>query len=174
MGRSLLLVWYLLCLVPLTGLAAPGRDPSNYFFNDTFGNFTDELKAAREQGKQGILLFFEQADCPFCHYMKQNVLNQPQVQAYYRKHFLNFPVDIQGDVEITDFHGHQVTEKDFAKVKRVRATPVIAFYDLQGNEIFRYTGSTSGVAEFMLMGKYVDDGIYKKMSFVRYKRAQLN
>lgn len=172
MGRRLLLAWCLLCLVPLASFAAPGRDPANYFFNDTFGNFSDELKTAHTQGKQGILLFFEQAECPFCHYMKQNVLNQPEVQDYYRKHFLNFPVDIEGDVEITDFHGHPISEKEFAKLHRVRATPVIAFYDLKGKEIFRYTGSTSGVAEFMLMGKYITDGIYKKMPFVKYKRMQ--
>ena len=173
MGRRLLLAWYLLCMVPLIAVAAPGRDPFNYFFNDTFGNFADELQTARHEGKQGVLLFFEQADCPFCHYMEQNVLNQPEVQAYYRKHFLSFPVDILGDVAITDFRGRQTTEREFAKVTRVRATPVFAFYDLKGKQIFRYTGSTSGVAEFMLMGRYVVDGTYSKMPFVKYKREQL-
>jgi len=155
--------------------AAGPRDPGKYFFNQSLGDFQDELAAAKAQGKDGILLFFEQAECPFCHRMKQTVLNQPEVQKYYRKHFLCFPVDIEGDVEITDFKGRTMSEKDFAfKENRVRATPVFQFYNLQGKPVARYTGATSGVREFMLLGKYVTDGVYKKMPFIRYKRQQLH
>ena len=71
---------------------------------------------------------FEMDECPFCHRMKTTILNQPEVQAYFREHFLIFPVDIEGDVEITDFSGATTTMKDFAfKQYRVRATPVFAF-----------------------------------------------
>jgi thioredoxin-related protein len=105
--------------------------------------------------------------------MKQNVLNQPNVQEYYREHFLNFIVDIEGDIEIVDFAGKTTTQKDFAKVARVRATPVIAFYDLDGKEIFRHTGRTSGVDEFLLMGRFVADGMYKNQKFTVYKREYM-
>jgi hypothetical protein len=30
------------------------------FFDATLGDFTDELKTAKEQGKKGIMLFFEE------------------------------------------------------------------------------------------------------------------
>jgi len=149
------------------------RDPAKHFFNETWGDYHDELKKAKAEGKAGIMLFFEQAECPFCHYMKTNVLNQPQVQEYYRKHFLLFPVDIEGDVDIKDLRGKSMKEKDFAfKEQRVRATPVIAFFDLNGKRIERYIGKTSGVEEFMWLGHYIVDGAYKKMSFIRYKKAQ--
>jgi thioredoxin-related protein len=155
-------------------LAEP-RDPYKHFFNESWGDFHEELQRAKQEGKDGIMIFFEMDECPFCHYMKQNVLNQPEVQAYYRKHFLNFSVDIEGDVEITDFKGKKMKEKDFAfKENRVRATPVIAFFDLDGNRIHRHTGKTAGVHEFMLMGQYIVNDIYKKMSFVRYKRDVRN
>ncbi len=163
-----------LCLFGVTALAgaAAGRDPYAYFFNDTFGNYAEELQTARKEGKQAVLVFYELDECPFCHFMKQNVLNQPQVQEYYRQHFLNFAVDIEGDVEVTDFSGKVTTQKEMAKASRVRATPVIAFYDLDGHEIFRYTGRTSGVDEFMLMGKFVAEGTYKGERFTKYKREQ--
>ena len=160
-----------LTLSPLSLHAATGKDPYQYFFNETFGDFSEELQNARAAGKQGVMIFFEMDECPFCHFMKQNVLNQPEVQAYFREHFLLFTVDIEGDVEITDFQGNTMPQKDFAfKVNRVRATPVIAFYDLDGKQIHRHTGRTSGVEEFMLMGKYVADGAYSKMRFTKYKR----
>jgi thioredoxin-related protein len=149
------------------------RDPQTYFFNQSFGNFAEELDNAREQGKQGVLIMFQQADCPYCHRMKATVLNQSGVQDYFREHFLIFEVDIEGDVEITDFSGKHMPEKDFAfRENRVRATPVFAFFGLDGKPVARYTGATTNVDEFMLLGKYVVDGNAGSMSFNRYKREQ--
>jgi thioredoxin-related protein len=149
------------------------RDPAKYFFNETWGDYHEEIAKAKQEGKDGIMLFFEQAECPFCHYMKTNVLNQPKVQEYYRKHFLLFSVDIEGDVDITDPHGKSMKQKDFAfKEERVRATPVIAFYDTSGKRVYRYIGRTNGVQEFMWLGQYVINGDYKKMPFIRYKKQQ--
>lgn len=157
----------------LSAAAETPRDPYSFFFNETFGDFSEELTNARDQGKKGVMLFFEMDECPFCHYMKGNVLNQPSVQKYYRENFLLFAVDIEGDVEIVDFEGETMTQKDFAfKKHRVRATPVIAFFDLDGKRVHRHTGKTSGVDEFMLMGEYVAEGHYKQLSFTRFKRSQ--
>ncbi len=160
---------------PVSGMTAEPttRDPYTYFFNETFGDFSEELVNAREQGKQGVMIFFEMDECPFCHWMKLNVLNKPEVQAYYREHFLLFTVDIEGDVEITNFKGVSMSQKDFSfKENRVRATPVIAFFDLNGKQIHRHTGRTSDTEEFMLMGKFVAEGHYQKTRFTRFKREQ--
>lgn len=149
------------------------KDPYQHFFNETWGDFSEELANAKEKNKKAILIFFEMDECPFCHWMKTNVLNQPAVQTYFRQHFLNFPVDIEGDIEITDFNGNAMTQKEFStKVNRVRATPVFAIFDLQGKPIARFTGRTSNVEEFMWLGQYVVDGIYENMSFVKYKRLK--
>jgi len=162
----LLLAW------TLQSQAAP-RDPYKYFFNESWGNFKEELANAREQGKKGILIFFEMDECPFCHYMKTNVLNQEEIQAYYHKHFLNFSVDIEGDVEMTNLKGKATRQKDFAfKEFRVRATPVIMYFDLEGKLIHRHTGKTSGKEEFMWIGEYIVDGHYKKGPFTRFKREK--
>jgi len=153
--------------------AAAGRDPYTYFFNETLGDFSEELKKAKAEGKKGILLFFEMDECPFCHRMKTTVLNQPDVQKYFRQHFLNFSVDIEGDVEMTSFKGESMSQKDFSfKVNRVRATPVFAFYDLQGEQVVRYTGATSSIEEFMWLGEYMEKGLYKKMRFTKFKRQK--
>lgn len=163
-----------LSLLSTTGMAADSvRDPYSYFFNETFGDFSEELQNARDANKKGVMLFFEMDECPFCHWMKVNVMNRPDVQDYYRKNFLMFPVDIEGDVQITDFNGEAMSQKDFAfKQFRVRATPVIAFFDLDGKMVQRHTGRTADVVEFMLMGKFVAEGKYKETKFARYKRMQ--
>jgi thioredoxin-related protein len=171
-------MWIFLFLISVAGvLQAEPRDPEQYFFDQSFGDFSEELQTAREQGKKGILIMFEMDECPFCHRMKTTVLNQSEVQDYFKKNFLIFSVDIEGDIEITDFKGKQTIMKDFAfKQFRVRATPVFQFIDLQGNPIKRgrYTGATKDAREFMLLGKYIVDRAFRETSFTRYKRQHIN
>ena len=172
-----ILMWVVLGWVLGTaGLAysseAP-RDPYKFFFNESFGDYKEELENAREQGKKAILVFFEQDECPFCHRMKTTIMNQPNVQQYFRERFLLFAHDIEGDLEIVDFEGNHTTQKDYAvKVQRVRATPVIAFFDLEGKRITRYIGATPTAQEFKWLADFVADGHYKNTSFTKYKRER--
>ena len=149
------------------------RDPESHFFDETFGDLQEELATAKEQGKKAILIMFEMEECPFCRRMKSKVLNRDDIQDYFREHFLILTMDVEGDLEITDFQGNTTTQKEFAlKQFRVRATPVFQFVDLDGKPIKkgRYTGATSDADEFKLLGQYVVDERYKETSFVRYKR----
>jgi thioredoxin-related protein len=156
-----------------TGAEEALRDAETHFFDQTLGDLRDELQTAREEGKFGVLLVFEMEECPFCQRMKTQVLNRPRVQDYYREHFQIIPIDVNGDIIIQDFQGEDIREKDFAfKVNRVRATPVFLFYDANGKPVARYTGATTGIEEFLLLGEYVVEGIYKDMPFTRYKRQK--
>lgn len=164
-----ILLWTLLSAV----YAEAPRDPYQYFFHPSFGDYSEELENAREQGKKGIMIFFEMEECPFCIRMKDTIMNQPEIQEYFRERFLLLTHDIEGDIEIVDFEGNDTTQKEYAeKVQRVRATPVIAFFDLSGNRIARYTGATKSATEFKWLADYVADGHYKNTSFTRYKRER--
>jgi thioredoxin-related protein len=169
MRRTFLLVFGVLAC-SLAGAMTP-RDPGQHFFDQTFGNFHEELSLARQDGKKGVLIFFEQAGCPYCYRMKTTVLNRPDVQDYYRKYFHIFSVDIAGDLEITDFQGHTTTQRDFAsKDYNVRATPVFAFFDLDGKLVARYTGATRNAQEFLWLGEFVAEGHYRSQTFAQFER----
>lgn len=159
-------------LLFLAGLAwGEVRDPGTHFFDSTFGDLKEELVKAKAEGKKGVLLMFEMDECPFCQRMKANVLNQSEIQDYYKANFLIFPVDIEGNIDITDFSGKATTQKAMALEEyRVRATPVFAFFDLDGKLITRYTGATKDVEEFRLLGQYVVDGAYAGTNFPTYRR----
>jgi thioredoxin-related protein len=164
----------MVCLMTflVSSIALADKNPEEHFFDSTFGDFSEEMATAKEQGKKGIFIFFEMDECPFCHWMKTNVLNQENVQKYFKDNFLIFAVDIEGDVEITNFQGKTMSQKDFAfKENRVRATPVLAFFDLEGKRVMRFTGRTASTDEFLLLGKYVVDKEYKNTKFSKYKRA---
>ncbi len=145
------------------------RDVDQYFFDSKLGDFRNELVTAKKESKKGILLMFELDDCPFCHRMKQTILNQSEVQEYYRKNFLIFTVDAKGDNPMVDFKGKATTEKLFSVENRVRATPVFVFFDLEGNEMKRFTGAAKDANEFLQFGSYVVGGAYKTMTFAKFK-----
>lgn len=143
------------------------------FFDETFGDLQEELEIAREAGKKGIFIFFHMEECPFCDRMKNTILNQPEVIDYFREHFLTYQMDIEGSSHMVNFDGREGTSQELSeKIYRVRATPVMIVFDLEGKPLVRYTGPTRSKEAFLLLGQYVVDGVYKDMSFTRYKRSQ--
>lgn len=161
---------YILCMG--TGIAET-RDAEKYFFDLKMGDFKSELATAKEEGKTGIMIMFELEDCPFCYRMKHTILNQSEVQDYYHKHFLLFPVDIRGSLPMVDFKGKETTEKAFSIEHRVYGTPVFDFFDLDGKLITRFPGTAKDVNEFLLLGKCVVEGACKTTSFTAYKKQQV-
>ncbi|MFP4130689.1 MAG: thioredoxin family protein [Thiohalospira sp.] len=168
--------WWIAALV-IAGIlvanpAVAEKDPDEHFFNETWNEFDEELQRARDEGKKGVFIFFEMDECPFCHWMRENVLNETEVQEYFRENFLNFTVDIEGDIPVVTFDGESMPQKEFAFEHRVRATPVLAFFDLEGERVYRYTGKTSGVEEFLTMGRYVVEEAYQDEEFPEYQESQ--
>ena len=49
---------------------------------------------------------------------------------------------------------------------------MLLFFDLDGKPVARYTGATADQQEFMWLGQYVVDGVYKEMPFAKFKREQ--
>ncbi|MCU7853198.1 MAG: thioredoxin family protein [Candidatus Thiodiazotropha sp. (ex Monitilora ramsayi)] len=168
------LLWLpLLLLITLADAQGATRDPGEFFFDRSLGDFSEELETARDEGKKGVLIMFEMDECPFCHRMKTRVLNQVEVQDYFKEHFLIYTVDIEGDVEIADFKGTPMKEKDFAfKMHKVRATPVFGFFDLEGKMMTRFTGATNDAREFLWLGEFVVNDHFQKTNFSRYKRQK--
>jgi thioredoxin-related protein len=109
-------------------------------------------------------------ECPFCQKMRRNVFTQKPIIDYFRQHFLNFEVDVESSVNLTDFDGNTLQEKIFAQRHNlVGATPVLAFFDLNGKRVVRHTGFANK-KDFLLLANYFVDKSYKKEPFIRYKR----
>jgi thioredoxin-related protein len=168
-----ILTMILLLSIGVASAALP-RDPARFFFEETLGDLKDDLQDAKGKGKKGVVIFFEQDECPFCHRMKGTILNQVVVQDYYRERFLVLSIDIESDEELVDFDGNATTKKKyFAKIARNRgATPVFAFFDMDGKMVVRYTGASSGVDEFIWLGEFAAEKHYEKMPFAKYKRMK--
>lgn len=163
-----------LLVSPLISVAVETRDPAEHFFHPSFElDLREELQTARDEGKKGLFIMFDNAECPWCAKMKATILNQVPVQDYFRKHFIVLEVDTEGSDMITDFNGKQLRHKDFSlKHNRVRATPVFLFFDTNGKQLVKYTGATRNLNEFMWLGEFVVDDHYKSKRFAVYKRER--
>lgn len=163
--------WSALFFLTSSAIAAT-RNYETEFFQSYFGDLRAELAAARNQGKKGILLVYEQEECPFCYRFHNTILNQSQVQEFFRSHFRIYQIDIRGSNAIIGFDGRETIEKDFSVVQRVRATPTSIFYGLDGKEMVRFSGVAKDVAEFMLLGSYVVEGVWRRIPFTKFKMDQ--
>lgn len=144
------------------------RDPQEAFFIQSFGDLPEELKTAKAQGKQGILLFFEAEGCRYCAAMRKGALGEREVQDWYRDRFVSIAIDIHGDVEITDFDGITLPEKVIAEHRKVFLTPTLSFIDLDGAEVFRRVGLVKTGDELIAMGQYVAGKHYYDKEFSVY------
>ncbi len=163
---TLLLVAIVMLTTSITFAAdSDGRDPRQYFFTPTFGDLPEEMQVARDEGKQGMLLFFESEDCVYCKRMLSQVFNQRSVQDWYTERFVSIAVDVFGDVELKDFDGITLPSKVFADQRRIFGTPVVSFLDLNGIEIFRHFGMIKTPREFLLLGEYIEDKHYYDTEF---------
>lgn len=148
------------------------RDAREYFFTQTFGDLPEELQAARDHNKLGMLLFFEAASCPYCQHMIRKVFSEREVQNWFGKRFLSIAVDIHGDVELTDFDGITLPSKVFSDHRRVFLTPLIAFVDLDGNEVYRHLGMIKTPEELLVLGEYIAGKHHYLMEYSTYAASR--
>jgi thioredoxin-related protein len=166
-GRMRVALAALLLALPVVSAASETetRDARAYFFTQTFGDLREELQVARDTDKIGMLLFFEAESCPYCQHMIRHVLGRKDVQDWYGERFVSIAVDIHGDVELTDFDGITLPSKVFSDHRKVFYTPVVAFIDLDGNEVYRYPGMIKTAEEFLQLGEYIEGEHYHLMEY---------
>ena len=138
----------------------------------TFGDLREEMQIARDEGKLGMLLFFESEYCPYCQHMIHKVFSQKSVQDWYGERFVSIAVDIHGDVELTDFDGITLPSKVFSDHRQIFLTPVIAFVDLEGNEVYRHLGMIKTAEEFLLLGEYIESKSYYRMEYKSFAKQR--
>ena len=85
---------------------------------------------------------------------------------------MNFPVDIHGAVPITDFTGRALVEKSYTQSLKIKGTPTLLFYDLDGKEVARILGTVREPGEFLLLGEFIASGAYRTRQFAEFKQAR--
>lgn len=118
-----------LCLSALPALAADLGDDGLHkpdWLRETFKDLREDLAEANAEGKR-LLISVEQRGCIYCTKMHTEVFPDPAIDALIREHYFVVQMNLFGDVEVTDFDGTVLPEKDMAVRWGVMFTPTLIF-----------------------------------------------
>ncbi len=176
--------WTLACLALMweTALAAGPPEVDTYgfddsvqaesvdypaWFNEPFLDLPYDLKQAVDAGKQGLMVYFGQRRCAYCHKLMKVNFSMEDIVEYTRKHFDVVPIDIWGVDDVTTLDGAVMTERDFSYREKNTFTPTVVFYDKEGKEALRLRGYYPPY-QFRAALEYVADGHFKREPFHAY------
>ena len=152
------------------------------WMRNTFKDLREDLAEANAEGKR-LALIFEQRGCIYCRKMHEEVFVQPRVASYIEENFFVVQLNLHGDLEVTDFDGEVLSEKDIARKWRILFTPTLMFLpeDITGQldaaqaSVAVMPGAFSGDTTFDLL-TWVNTKLYdteEEGDFQRYHAKQI-
>ncbi len=137
------------------------------WFKKSLLDLREDLNEAVQVGKQGLMVYFGQARCAYCHRLLQVNFGLDDIANYTRQHFDLVALDARGPREVTLLDGAVMSEQEFALAEETNFTPSIIFYDRAGREALRLRGYYPPY-QFRAALEYVADGHYARESFRDY------
>ena len=96
------------------------------WLRETFKDLREDLAEANAEGKR-LLVTVEQRGCIYCTRMHEEVFPVPAIDALIRESYFVVQMNLFGDVEVTDFDGTVLPEKEMAARWGVLFTPTLIF-----------------------------------------------
>ncbi|WP_298435314.1 thioredoxin family protein [uncultured Jannaschia sp.] len=94
---------------------------------DTFKDLREDLAEANDAGKR-LMVIVEQRGCIYCTKMHEEVFVEEDIAAMLADDYFVVQVNMFGDVEITDFDGEALAEKDAVRKWGLNFTPTLVFF----------------------------------------------
>ena len=96
------------------------------WMRDTFKDLREDLEEARGEDKR-LMLMFEQRGCIYCTKMHVEVFPSPEIANYIEENYFVVQLNLHGDIEVTDFDGETLSEKQMARKWGILFTPTLMF-----------------------------------------------
>ena len=128
--KTLLAACAVLLAMTFTGTAADLGDDGLHktaWMRDTFKDLGEDLAEANDEGKR-LMIIIEQRGCIYCKKMHEEVFPIKEIADYIDANFFVVQINMFGDVEVTDFDGTTLPEKDMVRKWGVLFTPSILFF----------------------------------------------
>ena len=97
------------------------------WMRETFKDLSEDLADANTEGKR-FMVIIEQRGCIYCRKMHETVFSVPKVADYIEDNFFVLQINMFGNVEVTDFDGISLPEKDMVRRWGSLFTPTILFF----------------------------------------------
>ncbi len=97
------------------------------WMRDTFKDLNEDLEEATAEGKR-LMVMIEQRGCIYCKKMHEDVFSVPEIDQFIHDNYFVVQINMFGDLEVTDFDGTTLPEKEMVKRWGALFTPSIYFF----------------------------------------------
>ncbi|MEL6508794.1 MAG: thioredoxin family protein [Pseudomonadota bacterium] len=139
------------------------------WMRETFKDLREDLADANAEGKR-LALIFEQRGCIYCTKMHNEVFPREDIDSYITDNFFVVQLNLHGDIEVTDFDGETLSEKNMARKWGMLFTPTILFMPQEVPE--DATAQSAAVA--MMPGAFGAGTTLDMFTWVNEKRYELD
>ncbi|MGR3547855.1 MAG: thioredoxin family protein [Roseovarius sp.] len=139
------------------------------WMRDTFKDLREDLADANTEGKR-LMVIIEQRGCIYCTKMHEEVFPRPEIADFIRDNFFVVQLNLHGDLEVVDFDGESLSEKQAARKWGLLFTPSILFLPEEVAE--DQTAAQAAVA--MMPGAFGPGTTLDLLTWVQEKRYLLD
>ena len=139
------------------------------WMRDTFKDLREDLEDANAEGKR-LMVMIEQRGCIYCTKMHEEVFPRPEIADFIRDKFFVVQLNLHGDLEVVDFDGESLSEKQAARKWGLLFTPSILFLPEEVAE--DQTAAQAAVA--MMPGAFGPGTTFDLLTWVQEKRYLLD
>ena len=97
------------------------------WMRDTFKDMSEDLEEAQADGRS-LLIIWEQRGCIYCTKMHETVFPEPVIDAMLSDEYFVVQMNLFGDVEVVDFDGEALSEREMAMKWNIMFTPTFMFF----------------------------------------------
>lgn len=97
------------------------------WMRETFKDLSEDLEEATAEGKR-LAVIIEQQNCMYCKKMHEEVFSDPYIYDYLMENFFVVQINMFGNVEVTDFDGETLEERDMVSKWGMLFTPTMMFF----------------------------------------------
>ena len=175
--KRLILIAAAVFMSATMGLAEMGDDGLHKapWMRDTFKDLSEDLADANAEGKR-LMVIIEQRGCIYCKKMHEDVFPVVKIADYIEKNFFVVQINMFGDVEVTDFDGTILPEKEMVRRWGALFTPSIMFFpeevaeNISANQaaVATMPGAFGKHTTFNMLNWIIEHGYAGDESFQKY------
>lgn len=145
------------------------------WMRETFKDLREDLAEANEEGRR-LMIIIEQRGCIYCKKMHEEVFVVPEIDQFIQDNFFVVQINMFGDLEVTDFDGTTLPEKDMVRRWNALFTPTILFFPSEVSDevaasqaaVVTMPGAFGRHTTLNMLTWVVDEGYLGEESFQKY------
>ncbi|WP_417247814.1 thioredoxin family protein [Celeribacter sp.] len=150
------------------------------WMRDTFKDLREDLEEANAEGKR-LMVMIEQRGCIYCTKMHEEVYPDPEITKMIEDNYFVVQINMFGDIEVTDFDGETLSEKDMVSKWGVLFTPTNLYFPEEVPEgvtatqaaVSSVPGAFGRMTTYNMMQWVLDHGYDSDEPFQKYHARQV-